>query len=67
VLAGTRLAAAAFVDRVLADAQRNLNVPVSGVITGGDAPVLLPLLRSTLRHEPLLVLDGLAVFAGSTL
>jgi len=66
VLAGTRLAAAAFVDRVLADAQRNLNVPVSGVITGGDAPVLLPLLRSTLRHEPLLVLDGLAVFAGST-
>lgn len=65
VLAGTRLTAAAFVDRVITDAQRNLNTPVSGVITGGDAPVLLPLLRSTLRHEPYLVLDGLAVF-GST-
>jgi len=66
VLAGTRLAAAAFVDRVMLDAQRNLNAPVSGMITGGDAPVLLPLLRSTVRHEPLLVLDGLAVVAGST-
>ena len=67
VLAGTRLTAAAFVDRVLTDAQRNLNAPVSGVITGGDASVLLPLLRTTLRHEAHLVLDGLAVFAGSTL
>ncbi len=65
VLAGTRLAAAAFVDRVLTDAQRNLNAPVSGIITGGDAPALLPLLRTPVRHEPYLVLDGLAVFAGS--
>ena len=52
--------------KVLTDAQRQLNVPVSGVITGGDAPVLLPLMRTTVRHEPYLVLDGLAVFAGST-
>ena len=65
VLAGTRLAAAAFIDRVMADTQRQLNVPVSGIITGGDAPVLLPLMRTTYRHEPYLVLDGLAVFAGS--
>ncbi len=65
VLAGTRLTGAAFIDRVLTDAQRNLNTPVSGVITGGDAPVLMPLVRATLRHEPYLVLDGLAVFAGS--
>jgi len=66
VLAGTRLAAAAFIDRVMIDAQCNLNAPVSGIITGGDAAVLLPLLRTTVRHEPYLVLDGLAVFAGST-
>lgn len=66
VLAGTRLAAAAFIDRVMMDAQRQLNAPVSGVITGGDALALLPLLRTTLRHEPYLVLDGLAVFAGGT-
>ena len=66
VLAGTRLAAAAFIDRVMTDAQRQLNAPVSGLITGGDAPVLLPLLRIPLQHEPYLVLDGLALFAGST-
>ncbi len=66
VLAGTRLAAAAFVDRVITDAQRQLNAPISGVITGGDAAALLPLMRTSYRHEPYLVLDGLAVFAGST-
>ena len=66
VLAGARLAAAAFIDRVMTDAQRQLNAPVSGLITGGDAPVLLPLLRIPLRHEPYLVLDGLGLFAGST-
>lgn len=63
VLVGTRLAAAALLDRVMDDAQRQLGVTVSGVITGGDAPILLPLLRSAFRHEPLLVLNGLARMA----
>lgn len=65
VLAGTRLAAAAFVDRVIMDAQSQLNAPVSGMITGGDAATLLPLMRTAYRHEPHLVLDGLAIFSGN--
>lgn len=64
VLVGARLAAAALVDRVMGNAQQRLGVSVSGIITGGDAPALLPLLRSAFQHQPQLVLDGLAIVAG---
>lgn len=63
VLVGTRLAAAALLDRVMDDAQRRLGTAVNGVMTGGDAPALLPLLHTSFRHEPQLVLDGLARIA----
>lgn len=64
VLAGARLAAAGFIDRVIGDARARLATPVAGIITGGDAAAIIPLLRSGFRHESLLVLDGLAIVAG---
>lgn len=63
VSGGCLYAAVAFLDRVTADIAAVLALQPLLVITGGDAPRLLPLLASRYRHEPELVLHGLAVIA----
>lgn len=63
VRAGTLLAAGGFVERGLRAAQRRCGPNVAGVLTGGDAPVLLALLDAPFRYEPHLVLSGLAIVA----
>lgn len=55
----------AVIDRVTADLAADLQAPLSRVICGGDAERLLPLLAGSYRHEPDLVLHGLAVIAES--
>ncbi len=63
VTGGCLYAAVAFLDRVTADIAAALALQPLLVITGGDAPHLLPLLAGRYRHEPELVLHGLAVIA----
>ncbi len=55
----------AVIDRVTADLAADLQTPLTRVICGGDAKRLLPLLAGSYRHEPDLVLHGLAVIAES--
>lgn len=64
VTGGTLYTAVALIDRVMADVAEELGPDLVPVITGGDAPRVLPLLRTRYRHEPDLVLEGLAVIAG---
>ncbi|MES1170996.1 MAG: type III pantothenate kinase [Actinomycetota bacterium] len=61
--AGSMFAAAAFVDRALVEAQRELKGRPLLIITGGAAPGLQRYLKSSARLVPDLVLRGLAVFA----
>ncbi len=61
--AGSMFAAAAFVDRALFEAQRELKGRPLLVLTGGAAPALQRYLKSPARFIPDLVLRGLAVFA----
>lgn len=63
VRGGTLYACVAFIDRAVTDIRAALACPVEPIITGGDAAVILPLLRSGYRHVPNLVLDGLALLA----
>ncbi|MEK7322484.1 MAG: type III pantothenate kinase [Pseudomonadota bacterium] len=60
---GTLYAAVAAIDRIVADTGAALGVTLTGVISGGDATSLLPLLAGPYHHVPELVLDGLAVIA----
>ncbi|HEY5789370.1 MAG TPA: type III pantothenate kinase [Gammaproteobacteria bacterium] len=53
----------ALLDRVYADSAARLAAPLHGLLTGGDAPRLLPLLRAGYSHRPDLVLEGLAAYA----
>jgi type III pantothenate kinase len=62
--AGSMFAAAAFIDRALLEAQRELKGRPVLILTGGAAPALQRYLRSPARVVPDLVLRGLAVFAG---
>lgn len=62
VNAGSLYAAIAVIDRVAADVA-NAIILGESLITGGDADTLLPLLAGHFRHEPNLVLKGLAVIA----
>lgn len=64
VTGGCLYAAVAFIDRVTADVAAALELHPEAVITGGDAPRVLPLLGGRYRHLPELVLEGLAVIAG---
>lgn len=64
VTGGTLYAAVALIDRVVADVADELGPELVPVITGGDAPRVLPLLRNRFRHLPDLVLEGLAVIGG---
>ena len=60
---GTLYAAVAFVDRVAADLRDEMGGELACVLTGGDAPQILPLLSGTFDHVPQLVLQGLALLA----
>ena len=66
VTGGTLYALVAFIDRVTADVEAEVDGAFARVITGGDAPRLLPLLSGDYRPEPHLVLKGLARFASTT-
>jgi type III pantothenate kinase len=61
--AGSMFAAAAFIDRALIEAQRELKGRPQLLLTGGAAPALHRYLKSPARLVPDLVLRGLAEFA----
>ncbi|HET6655307.1 MAG TPA: type III pantothenate kinase [Gammaproteobacteria bacterium] len=63
VTAGTVYAAAAFVDRVHSELEREWGRMLRCLITGGEAATLQPLLRMKCKPAPDLVLEGLAVIA----
>jgi type III pantothenate kinase len=60
---GARFAAAAFIDRAVAEATRLLGSPPALILSGGGAPELRPLLAHRARVVPDLVLRGLAACA----
>jgi type III pantothenate kinase len=60
---GSRFAAAAFIDRAVAEAMRALGSPPLLILSGGAAPELRPLLATRARIVPDLVLRGLAACA----
>jgi type III pantothenate kinase len=60
---GARFAAAAFIDRAVAEATRLLGAPPALILSGGGAPELRPLLTHRARVVPDLVLRGLAACA----
>lgn len=60
--AGSMFAAAAFIDRALLEAQRELKGRPLLILTGGAAPALQRYLKTPARWVPDLVLRGLAVF-----
>jgi type III pantothenate kinase len=63
---GSRYAAAAVIDRAVAEARRVLGRVPLVLLTGGGAPALRPLIRSTHTLVPDLVLRGLAVLASTS-
>jgi type III pantothenate kinase len=60
VAAGTLFGLAGAVDRLLEEYRRTLGGTAQVFLTGGDAPLLAPRLRTTVTLEPDLVLKGLA-------
>lgn len=58
--------AAAAIDRIILDFGAAPGERAEVIITGGDADVLLPLLARRPRHDPDLVLRGIAVLAGES-
>jgi type III pantothenate kinase len=60
---GSRYAAAAVIDRGVAEARKVIGRPPLVLLTGGGAPALRPLINSRHRFVPDLVLQGLAVLA----
>jgi type III pantothenate kinase len=64
--AGSQFAAAAFIDRAVAEAARTFRGRPVLFLTGGAAPMLARHLVSPFRAVPDLVLRGLAVFANAT-
>lgn len=65
VAQGARYAAAAVADRAVAEARAVLGRKPLVLLTGGAAGVVRPLIRSSHRHIPDLVLRGLAVIASN--
>lgn len=66
VSGGALYAAVAFIDRVSGDVAAETKGVFKRIITGGDAPRILPLLRDKYEYLPDLVLWGLAQVARST-
>jgi type III pantothenate kinase len=66
VAGGILYAVVALVDRVCQDLRAELGKATRVIVTGGDAGRVLPLLSQRARHDPDLVLKGLAVFAEGT-
>lgn len=62
---GALYASIAVIDRVMEDMMDVLGMEITGVISGGAAPQMLPLLKKKFIHEPDLVLKGLVVIAGT--
>ncbi len=65
IRSGTLLGLAGLVEHLAVCLEDVAGAPCTRVITGGDAPALLPHLPSGYRHYPDLVLEGLAAVAGS--
>ncbi len=63
VAAGTLFGLAGAIERVVAEQRKRLGAEARVVMTGGDAPRLLPLLSGRIAHEPDLVLQGLKLIA----
>lgn len=63
VRTGTLYQLVALLDRVVDDLAATASGPLRGLLTGGDAATLLPLLRTPFEHRPHLVLEGLAELA----
>lgn len=63
VQGGSRWAAVGFIDRVVEEIRRDIAAPLTTVITGGDAAVLLPSLSGAYRYEPDWIMQGLAIIA----
>ena len=64
VAAGTAYAVVTLVDRVVYEMQVELGEAVTCVMTGGDAPLLRPLLSVSSEWHPDLVLRGVALLGG---
>jgi len=56
--------AVAALDRIIMELAADYGPSMRVVLSGGDAPVLLPLLTTPAHHDPALVLKGLALLAG---
>lgn len=65
LLSGVLQSHAALIDRVVRRMQARLSTPPTVLVTGGGADKIRPLLESASRHEPDLVLLGLARYAES--
>ncbi|OGT21933.1 MAG: hypothetical protein A2V90_05485 [Gammaproteobacteria bacterium RBG_16_57_12] len=67
VFGGTLYAAVAVIDRVISDVSEAMNMELTCVLTGGNAPEVKPLLAHACIYEPDLVLQGLARVAAGKL
>ncbi len=65
VMGGTLYAMVALIDRITADITAELRTDPVRMITGGDAPTVLPLLAGSYQFQQDLVLEGLAIMAES--
>ncbi len=63
VMVGTRTAASAMIERAAHEASSRLGQNVVVIVSGGDAPIVMPLLTISYEHVPHLILDGLSVMA----
>jgi type III pantothenate kinase len=61
---GALYMAVAAIDRIVADMAAAPGASLDVVLTGGDASRILTLLACPARHDPELVLKGLAILAG---
>jgi len=61
VQGGVLYATIATIDRIFADICGELGTPCLGLLTGGDAERVLPLLRADFRHEPDLIFKGMSL------
>jgi type III pantothenate kinase len=64
VNSGALYMAAAAIDRTVGDMAEALGIAADVIITGGDASRIATLLSMPVRHDPELVLKGLAILAG---